>query len=196
MKKKTIKSLKLKDIKHFIDFILEKNLSYESIYNLSVWKLEVLWKYLNSVLDKKWIMSSWSLVDVLILFIFKKNNFLCLYVDYCGLNALTIKNYFPLSLIGETIDQLVNTKIFIQLDLQDVYHWICIRRGNEWKTVFRTCYNYYKYYVMSFNLINIPATFQAYINHVMVGLLDIICVMYLDDILIYSSDLKNHMKYI
>ena len=82
-----------------------------------------------------------------------------LYVDYRGLNALTLKNRYLLPLIGETIDRLSGAKIFMQLDLKDAYHRIRIRKGDEWKTVFRIRYSHFEYTVMPFGLANVPATF-------------------------------------
>ena len=89
----------------------------------------------------------------------KKDGGLRLCVDYRGLNALTLKNRYLLLLIGETIDRLSGAKIFIQLDLKDAYHCIRIRKGDEWKTAFRTRYGYFEYTVMPFGLANVPTTF-------------------------------------
>ena len=63
-----------------------------------------------------------------------------------------------------------------------------IKAGDEWKTAFRTRYGHFEYLVMPFGLTNAPASFQAYINKALSGHLDHICVVYLDDILIYTHD--------
>ena len=94
----------------------------------------------------------------------KKDRGLWLCVDYWGLNIATIKNYYALPLIGETLDQLAGAKIFTQLDLHDAYHYIRICEDNKWKTAFRTYYRYFEYTIMLFRLTNASATFQAYIN--------------------------------
>ena len=61
---------------------------------------------------------------------------------------------------------------------------------------FKTCYGYYKYLVMPFRLANAPATFQSYINKALGGLINIICIIYLDNILIYSKDKNKHVEHI
>ena len=117
-------------------------------------------------------------------------------VDYRGLNKITIKNRHPLPLISETLDRLSGAKVFTKLDLKDAYHRIRIRAGNEWKTAFRTRYGHFEYTVMPFGLANAPATFQAYINRAMAGYVDVFCVVYLDDILIYSDSEEEHQKHV
>lgn len=86
--------------------------------------------------------------------------------------------------------------MFTQLDLRDAYHRIRIKEGDEWKTAFHTRYGHYEYLVMLFGLVNTPATFQAYINHVLSDLLDVCAVAYLDDILIYSANVADHVQHV
>ena len=87
----------------------------------------------------------------------------------------------------KTLDCMVRAKLFVKLDLKDAYHQIQIKEGDEWKTAFRTQYGHFEYLVMLFGLANTPVTFQSYINQALVGLVDITCVVYLDDILIYTE---------
>jgi hypothetical protein len=82
-----------------------------------------------------------------------------LYVDYRGLNKITIKNRYPLPLISELLDRLGHAKIFSKLDLRDAYYRLCIKEGDKWKTVFKTCYGLFEYIVMPFGLANALATF-------------------------------------
>ncbi len=62
-----------------------------------------------------------------------------------------------------------------------------IRKGDEWKTVFKTCYGHFKYQVMPFGLTNASATFQGYINKILAEKLDVFVIVYLDDIFIYTE---------
>ena len=126
----------------------------------------------------------------------KKDGGLRLCVDYRGLNKITIKNRHPLPLIHEMLDRLCGAKLFTKLDLRNAYHRIRIKPGDEFKTAFRTRYGHYKYKVMPFGLANAPATFQAYINETLAGLVDVICIVYLDDILIYSANPEEHKKHV
>jgi hypothetical protein len=85
-------------------------------------------------------------------------------VDYRSLNKITIKDRCPLPLINKTLDRLVGAAYYTKLNLKDAYYRIRIKKGDEWKTAFRTRYKYFEYLVILFGLANIPATFQAYIN--------------------------------
>jgi hypothetical protein len=107
-------------------------------------------------------------------------------VDYRSLNEITIKNRYLLPRIDEMLDRLTGSKWFTKIDLRDVYHWIRIKRGDEWKTAFQTRYGHYEYLVMLFGLTNASATFQSYIYDALKGLIDDFVIVYLDDILIYS----------
>src|SRR5437762_8606199 len=132
-----------------------------------------------------------------ILFVPKGNDGdLRLCVDYRGLNSVTIKNRYPLPLVGEIMDRLSKAKVFTKLDLRNAYYRIRIREGDEWKTAFRTRYGHFEYMVMPFGLANAPATFQAYINEVLGTYPDEFCVAYIDDILIYSKMLEEHIEHV
>ena len=179
---------------HAIDTEAGKQIPHKPIYPLSEKELAVLRDYIKECLEKGWIRPSQSPAGAPILFVPKKDGGLRLCVDYRGLNALTLKNRYPLPLIGETMDRLSGAKIFTQLDLKDAYHRIRIRKGDEWKTAFRTRYGHFEYTVMPFGLANAPATFQSYINRAMSDLLDVCCVVYLDDILIYSQTEEQHVR--
>ncbi len=70
-----------------------------------------------------------------------------------------------------------------------------IRKGDEWKTAFRTRYGHFEYQVMLFGLTNAPATFQGYINKILAEKLNVFVIVYLDDILIYTeSKSKEHVE--
>ena len=169
---------------------------YGPLYSLSSVELKTLRGYLDDGLQKGWIRHSTSPAGAPILFVPKKDGGLRLCVDYRGLNAITIKNRHPLPLISETLDRLVGAKYFTKLDLKDAYHRVRIKEGDEWKTAFRTRYGHFEYLVMPFGLANAPATFQAYINRALGGLLDHSCVVYLDDILIYSDNEEEHERHV
>ena len=102
---------------------------------------------------------------------------------------MTIKNRYPLPLIGESLDRLGRAKRFTQLDLTSAYHWMRIWEGDEWKTAFRISYGHFEYQVIPFNLSNTSASFQGYINKILAERFDIFVIVYLDDMLIYTEDL-------
>ena len=133
--------------------------SFDSLYNLSNIELATLRTYLDDILAKGWIQHLTSSAEFSILFVSKKNNDLRLYIDYRELNKVTIKNRHSLSLISETLNRLNEVKRFTKLNLKNTYHRIRIRKGDEWKTAFRTRYDHFEYLIMSFDLINASATF-------------------------------------
>lgn len=182
-----------KDSDHAIDIEDGATPPHRPLYNLSQTELHVLREYIENALEKGWIQHSTSPAGAPVLFVPKKDGKLRLCVDYRGLNKITIKNRHPLPLIGETLDRLGGAHYFTKLDLKDAYHRIRIRKGDEWKTAFRTRYGHFEYLVMPFGLANAPATFQAYMNKALAGLVDITCVIYLDDILIYSRTKEQHL---
>ena len=180
------------------DYVIETTVEslFDPLYNLFNIELATLRTYLDDILAKGWIQHSTSSVEFLILFVLKKNNDLRLCVDYRELNKVTIKNRYSLSLINETLNRLNEVKRFTKLNLKNTYHRIRIRKGDEWKTAFRTRYDHFEYLIMPFDLTNAPATFQTYINKSLTNLINNFCVVYLDDILIYSSSREEHLDHI
>jgi hypothetical protein len=105
----------------------------------------VLREYMQKALKKGWIRPSKSPAGALVLFILKKDSSYYLYMDYRGLNAITIKNAYLIANIEQAINYLSSTKIYIQLDLRDAYHHIHIKYSNKWKTAFKIYYSHFKY---------------------------------------------------
>jgi hypothetical protein len=181
---------------HSIPIEEGKKPPFQPLYNLSHTELATLREYLDTALANGWIRRSESPAGAPVLFVPKKDGSLRLCVDYRGLNAITIKNRCPLPLISETLDRLSGSVVFSKLDLKDAYHRIGIEGKDTWKTAFRTRYGHFEYLVMPFGLTNAPATFQAYINKALAGYVDDFCVVYLDDILIYSSSREKHVEHV
>ena len=97
-------------------------------------------------------------------------------------------------MMTELKDRVKDTQIFTKLDLQDGFHLIRIRQGDERKTAFpsRTRYGLYEYKVRPFGLVNAPAIFQTMMNEILREVLGDRVVINIDDILIYSKDPKDH----
>ena len=115
-----------------------------------------------------------------------------LVVDYRPLNAVTIKNKYPLPRINDRFDQLAGATVFSKMDLRSGYHQIKIREEDIPKTAFQTRYGLYEYTVMSFGLTIAPANFMWLMNSVFMEYLDKFVVIYIDDILIYSKTEEEH----
>jgi hypothetical protein len=130
------------------------------------------------------------------LFVKKQDETLRLCVDYLPLNAVTIKNKYPLPHIDVLLDELVEAKVFSKIDLRSRYHQIKIRARNIPKTAFSTRYGLYEYLVMSFGLTNAPAYFMYLMNSVFMPKLDKLVVVFIDDILVYSKNKDEHTKHL
>ena len=180
---------------HIIDFMFDKNF-FRLFTNISKKKLMYLREYIveNKTLNR--IREFVNRASAFVLFISKKNDNFRLCVDYRDLNAITIKNRHSLSLIEKTLNRLIDVVYFIKLNLKNVYHRIRIRKNDEWKIAFRTRYEHFEYIVMSFDLTNASVIFQALINKILKNLINYICVIYLNDILIYFKTRKKHWDHV
>ena len=182
------------DEDHVIDLMPDAKSSYEPLYILSETELDVLRDYLLKNLTLNRIQEFMSRASASMLFIFKKNDSLRFCVDYKELNALIIKNRCSFLLIDETLNRLMSAAYFIKLDFKNAYHRIKIRKSDKWMTTFRIYYDHFEYAVMSFGLVNAFATFQTLINKTLRELIDHICVIYLNDILIYFKTREKHWE--
>jgi hypothetical protein len=126
----------------------------------------------------------------------KKDKEMCLCVDYRPLNAVTIKNKYPLPRIDILFDQLAVAQVFSKIDLRSGYHQIKIRAEDIPKTAFTTRYGLFEYLVMSFGLTNAPPHFIYLMNSVFMLELDKFVVVFIDDILIYSRSMEEHEEHL
>ena len=173
-----------------------KNPTFQKIYSLNREEIDTLRTMLDENLAKGYIRESKSSAGYPVMFVPKKNGKKRLVVDYRQLNDITIKDRTPLPLIHELQDRLHKAKWFTTADLKGAYNLIRIRKGDEWKTAFRTKFGLFEYLVMPFGLTNAPATFQRMINNVLREYVDIFVVVYLDDILIFSDNEEEHEEHI
>jgi hypothetical protein len=165
-------------------------------YRMPPVELVELKKQLQEFLDKGFIRPSTSPWGCLSLFVKKKDESLRMCVDYRPLNAVTIKNKYPLSRIDVLFDQLVEAKVISKIDLCSGYHKIKIRASDIPKTTFSTRYGLYEYLVMSFGLTNAPAYFMYMMNLVFMPELDKFVVVFIDDILVYSKSEDEHTNHL
>jgi hypothetical protein len=161
-------------------------------YKMSREELAKLKVQLKDLLDKGFIRPSSSPWGCPALFMSKKDKGLRLCVDYQPLNAVTIKNKYPLPRIDILFDQLAGARVFSKIDLHSSYHQIKIRDEDIPKTAFSTRYGLYEYLVMSFGLTNAPAQFMYLMNSVFMPELDKFVVVFVDDILVYSKSMEDH----
>jgi len=181
---------------HEISLLNDKQSKWMSLYSMSKDQLKKVRTYLDENLKRGFIRPSKSSAEYLILFVSKKNGTKQLCVNYRQLNEITRQDSYLLLLIRELQDRLDRVKWFTSLNLKEAYYWVQMKEGKEWKTAFWTRYRHYKYTVMPFGLKNAPTTFQRLINNTLREYLDDFAITYLDDILIYSDDLKMHCSHV
>ncbi|CAI7814425.1 unnamed protein product, partial [Closterium sp. NIES-54] len=165
-------------------------------YRLSPTKLTDMKIQIEYLLDRQLVRPSTSPYGAPVLFTPKPDGSLRMCIDYRALNKQTVKNKYPIPRIDDLLDQLRGATVFSKLDLRSGYWQIKMADNLIHKTAFRTRYGSYEYLVMPFGLCNAPATFQAEMNHIPRPLLDECVVVYLDDILIYSKNMKEHVEHL
>nr|GFB41335.1 putative reverse transcriptase domain-containing protein [Tanacetum cinerariifolium] len=126
----------------------------------------------------------------------KKDGSFRICIDYRELNKLTVKNRYPLPRIDDLFNQLQRTSVYSKIDLMSSYHQLRIREEDISKTAFRTRYGHYEFQVMPFGLTNAPAVFMDLMNRVCKPYLDKFVIVFIDDILIYSKDEKEHEEHL
>ena len=115
-------------------------------------------------------------------------------MDYRKLNEVTRKDAYPLPRIDETLEALGGAKHFTTLDLISGYWQVVVEPDDCSKTAFTTPFGLYEFTVMPFGLSNAPATFQRVMEQVLAGLPWQVCLVYLDDIIVYGQTLDEHRE--
>ena len=165
-------------------------------YRLSFTEQEELKKQLQILSNSNLIRPSNSPFGSPVLFVKKKSGELRMCVDFRALNNITVKNRYPLPRIDDMLDQLSNAKVFSKLDLTSGYWQVRVKDEDIAKTAFSTRYGHYEFLVMPFGLCNAPATFQYLMNSIFHEFLDNFVVVYLDDIMVYSRNMEDHLRHL
>ncbi|KAK3562207.1 hypothetical protein QTP86_030343 [Hemibagrus guttatus] len=129
-------------------------------------------------------------------FVARKDGGLRPCIHYRVLNSQMVKFAHPLPLVPAALEELHGAQIFSKLDLRSAYNLIRIRRGDEWKTAFITPSGHYEYLVMPYGLSNALSVFQSFMNEIFRDMLHRFVVVYIDDILIYSPNLSDHVDHV
>ncbi|MBW0574939.1 hypothetical protein O181_114654 [Austropuccinia psidii MF-1] len=166
------------------------------IYSLSNQESESLWAYISGNVEKGLIRPSSSSTGAPVLFVKKKDGGLNLCVDYRKLTAVIRKNRYLVPPMKNILTIFNSSTILSKIDLRGAYNLLRIKEGDEHLTSFRTKYGSYEYLVMLFGLTNAPASFQNIVNDIFADFLDIFVVVYLDDIMVFSTSEEEHVKHV
>ena len=124
----------------------------------------------------------------------KKDGGLWVCVDFRELNAETVSDVYPIPRIAETLEALHGAKWFCSLDLQSGYLQVGMCEANKPKTAMTTPFGLYEFNKMPFGLTNTPATFQRLMERCIAGLNLKICLVYLDDIIVFGGTFEETLK--
>ncbi|KAK3539338.1 hypothetical protein QTP70_001226 [Hemibagrus guttatus] len=166
------------------------------VYPLPLPETHAMDDYIKEALAVGHILPSTSPAAAGFFFVEKKDGGLRPCIDYRGLNAITVCYPYPLPLVSAALEQLQRARIFTKLDLRSAYNLVHIKEGDEWKTAFHTTQGHYEYLVMPYGLTKAPAVFQALINELFHDLFNHFVIAYIDDILIYSASLTEHVQHV
>ncbi|GJY50587.1 putative reverse transcriptase domain-containing protein [Tanacetum coccineum] len=179
-----------------IDLILGAAPVARAPYRLAPSEMKELSEQLQELSDKGFIRPSSSPWGAPVLFVKKKDGSFRMCIDYRELNKLTVKNRYPLPRIDDLFDQLQGSSIYSKIDLRSGYHQLRVREQDIPKMAFRTWYGHYEFQVMPFGLTNAPAVFMDLMNRVCKPYLDKFVIVFIDDILIYSKDEREHEEHL
>ena len=183
-----------------IDFHIELALRTEPIskapYRMAPLELKELKVQMEELVSKGFVRPSTSPWGAPVLFVKKKDGSLRLCIDYKELNKVTIRNQYPLPQIDDLFDQLQGARVFSKIDLRLGYHQLKVQSEDVPKTAFTTRYGHYEFLVMPFGLTNAPPALMDFMNRIFQPYLDQFVIVFIDDILIYSSNKEDHEEYL
>ncbi|GJV73609.1 putative reverse transcriptase domain-containing protein [Tanacetum coccineum] len=171
-------------------------MAYDSMDQISPSKLQELSTQLQEISDKRFIRPTSSPWGAPVLFVKKKDGYFRMCIDYRELNKLTVKNRYPLSRIDDLFDQLQESRVYSKINLRSGYHQLRVREEDIPKIAFRTRYGHYEFQVMPFGLTNAPEIFMDLMNRVCKPYLYKLVIVFIDDILIYYKNKKEHEEHL
>nr|GEV36327.1 putative reverse transcriptase domain-containing protein [Tanacetum cinerariifolium] len=179
-----------------IDLILGVAPVARAPYRLAPSEIKELSEQLQELSKKGFIRPNSSPWGAPVLFVKKKDGSFRMCIDYRELNKMTVKNRYLLPRIENLFDQLQGSRVYSKIDLRSGYHQLRVREQDVPKIAFRTRYGHYEFQVMPFGLTNAPAVFMDLMIWVCKPYLDKFVIVFIDDILIYSKNEKEHKEHL
>jgi len=124
----------------------------------------------------------------------KKDGTLRCCIDFRQINEITRKDAYPLPRTDQCFDALAGSAWFSTFDLRSGFHQVCLAPEDADKTAFITRRGMFRFRTMPFGLCNAVATFQRLMDLVLRGLNLDICLVYLDDIILFSVTQEQHIE--
>jgi len=117
----------------------------------------------------------------------KKDGTWRLFINYCELNKIIVRNRYPIPQIYDLLDQRKGGKYFRKIDLNFGYHWVPIKLTYVWKNTLKSKEGLFEWLVMPFRLKNAPTTFMTLMDDILQPFTNSFMVVYVDEILIFSK---------
>ena len=160
----------------------------------SPWKHDEIERQVTNLLQQGKVMESSSPWSFPVVLATKKDGSQRLCVDYRQLNAVTIKDAFPLPRVDDSLAALSGSRWFSTLDLASGYWQVAMDAGTQEKAAFVTSSGLYEWTVMPFGLCNAPSTFARLMELVLKGLHWKICLIYLDDVIVMGRTFGEELE--
>lgn len=169
---------------------------HQAPYRTGLRKREIITDCINAMLKQEVIRPSHSDWSSPVVVVPKKNGKPRFCIDYRRLNAVTKKDTYPIPRMDDCLDSLGEAQFFSTLDCTAGYWQVPLRKEDQEKTAFACHDGLFEWVVMPFGLTNAPATFQRALDIILSGLKWQICLVYLDDVIVFSKSAEEHVRHL
>ena len=184
------------DMPEVIPIIPGSKIPNRPLYRYSPMEQAEIEKQVQTMLKHKLIEPSTSPYGAPVLLVKKPDGSWRFCVDYRALNAVTVKNGHALPRIDDLLDKLQGAKYFTSMDLLQGFYQLPLLDSDKPKTAFKTTFGHYQFRVVSMGLSNSPSVFQRVMNQIFAKQLNKYCLVYIDDILVFSKTPEEHLMHL